>query len=217
MSRINKKQKHLYLDQTFGLRDSFVDQIQQAVKDEGVERMQISPHEARILEFLVHISKAKKVVEVGTLYGYSALHLARALPTDGQLWTLDSSAKRHKKAQDILKSCPDYKKIQWVCGKAMSSLKMLSNQAPFDMIFIDADKETYLDYLYWAQHNLKQGGLLVADNTFLFGAVYGESDRCPKEQTIKIIKEFNQILSSSIHWKGALIPTDEGLTVSIKQ
>lgn len=217
MPRTDQNKKSLYLDQNFGSADPLFEQIQQAVEKEGVERMQISPHEARILQFLVRLCKAQKVVEIGTLYGYSALHIAQALPEQGKIWTLDRSSERHKKSREILKESPDYKKIQWVCGPALDSLKSIESFGPFDMLFIDADKASYLDYLHWAEKHLKKGGLLTADNTFLFGAVYGEPDRADQPETTKIMKQFNKRLSGSQNWTGALIPTDEGLTVGIRQ
>ena len=217
MSRTHKNKKTSYLDKVFGCEDSLLKAIRQAVEKEGVERMQISPHEGRILQFLVQVSKAKKVVEIGTLYAYSALHIARALPEDGQIFTLDISSERHKKSQEILKNSKNGQKIRWICGPAVDSLKSIETVAPFDMVFIDADKEAYLEYLDWAEKNLKTGGLLVADNTFLFGAVYGESKRSPQQKTIEIMNEFNKRLSDTLYWKGALIPTAEGLTVGIKQ
>lgn len=216
MSRRDKNKKRLYLDEVFGCQDSYLEQIQQATKAEGVDRMQISPHEARILQFLVKISKARKVVELGTLYAYSCLHIARALPEGGQVFTLDRSAKRHKKSQELLKDSKDYKKIKWICGEALDGLKSIESESPFDMIFIDADKESYLDYLDWAEKHLKSGALLVADNTFLFGAVYGEPQRADQPKTTEIMRNFNKRLSNSNVWQGALIPTAEGLTVSIK-
>ena len=217
MSRNYKSKKNLYLGQTFGCEDRFLQSLRHAARAEGVERMQVSSYEARILQFLVRLSKAKKVVEIGTLYAYSAMHIAQALPEDGQVWTLDHSADRHKISQDILKESKEAKKIQWICGPALESLKSIESFGPFDVVFIDADKEPYLQYLYWAEKNLKPGGLLIADNSFLFGAVYGESDRSFKTKTVKIMKEFNQRLANTSYWQGALIPTEEGLTVSIKQ
>ena len=217
MARTQQNKKTDYLNQVFGSEDLLLKDISQAIKKEGVERMQISAYEARILQFLVQISQAREVVEIGTLYAYSTWHLASALPEGGRVWTLDISSERHQKAQEILKDSPDFKKIQWVTGKALDTLKSIETEAPFDMIFIDADKEAYLDYLDWGEKHLKTGGLLTADNTFLFGAVYGESDRSPQPKTIEIMKKFNERLSNSSYWKGALIPTDEGLTVSIKQ
>jgi len=175
MPRTDKNKKSIYLNQVFGFTDSFSHKIQQLVLEENLGKMQISPHEARILQFLVQLCKARKVVEIGTLYAYSAFHIACALPEEGLIWTLDKSPQRHKKAKEILKDSSIYKKINWVCGEALNSLKSLSSQAPFDMVFIDADKGAYLDYLDWTEKNLKPGGLFVADNTVLCGAVYGES------------------------------------------
>jgi len=217
LSRLHKNKKTLYLDRVFGQEDELLKKINQAAQKEAVERMQISPHEGRLLQFLVQISKAKKVVEIGTLYAYSTLHIARVLPKGGQIFTLDVSVERHKKSQKILKNSAEAKKIKWLGGKALNSLKSLERLAPFDMVFIDADKEPYLNYLNWAEKHLKKGGLLVADNTFLFGSVYGEPSRSPQSKTVKVMREFNKQLSGSLYWKGALIPTDEGLTVGIKQ
>ena len=217
MLRTDKNSRTVYLDELFSPKEPLLQKIKQAVESEGVQQMQISAHEARVLEFLVQISKAKKVVELGTLYAFSAFHIAKALPPGGQIWTIDSNSHRHRVAQEILKNSPDFKKINWLCGSALDQLQRLESLAPFDMIFIDADKESYLKYLKWAEKNLKKGALLVADNTFLFGSVYGESERNPKLETVKLMREFNKRLADSEIWKGALIPTQEGMTVSIKQ
>ena len=203
------------MDQTFGLtQEPLLKQIQLATQREQVERMQISPHEAGILSFLVQLSEAKKVVEIGTLYAYSAYHIAKSLPAKGQLWTIDQNEKRHETAKNLFRYHPLSQKINWLCGQASKQLALLESQAPFDMVFIDADKGSYGKYLDWAEKNLKVGGLVVADNTFLFGAVYGSPKR--GTENLKIMKEFNQRLAKSPQWKGALIPTEEGLTVGIK-
>lgn len=218
MPRTHKNKKTLYLDKVFGQEDNFLKNIKKSAKDEGVERMQISAHEGRILQFLVQLSKAKKVVEIGTLYAYSTLHIARALPEGGRVFTLDISSERHKKSQQILKTSKDGKKIKWMTGPALNSLKLIEKSAPFDMLFIDADKEAYMKYLQWGEKHLKPRGLLVADNTFLFGAVYGSPDfRSPRDKTTETMKKFNRRISHSVHWEGALIPTEEGLSVAIKK
>ena len=86
------------------------------------------------------------------------------------------------------------------------------------MVFIDADKFSYLDYLHWSNQNLKSGGLLVADNSFLFGSVYGETKRDNIDsKTINVIKEFNLELSRGGLYFSTCIPTEEGLTVGIRK
>ena len=217
--RLNSSKKLDYLNSTFCLKSPFLDKIKQVTEKEGVSRMQISAHEARLLQFLVHAFQPLRVIEIGTLYAYSSYHLAHALPEGAKLWTLDLNPSRHQIAQEILKESPVISKIKWLTGPAEESLQSLEFQAPFDMIFIDADKISYGKYLSWAEKNLKSGGLLVADNTFLWGAVYDEEAKENSKtdtQTVEVMKKFNQRLADSSVWNGALIPTIEGLTVGIK-
>ena len=96
----------------------------------------------------------------------------------------------------------------------------LTQNGPFDMVFIDADKDSYSLYLDWAEENLRKGGLLAADNTFLFGSVYGDfNDSAGRhsQKTLEGMKSFNKRLSRSEFWEGALVPTAEGLTVAIRK
>ncbi len=202
------------MDGLFGPEDPYLKALRKLAQKEGLEGMQISLHEGRILEFLTRIFKAKKIVEIGTLYGYSAFCMARALPADGKIWTLDYSVEKQKKAQEVLKNSSIGQKIHCLSGPAQGSLKTITASAPFDMLFIDADKESYLEYLSWAEKHLKKEGLLVADNSFLFGAVYGGASRPLKPKATEVMKEFNLRISS--FWKGALIPTSEGLTVGLR-
>ena len=215
-----RDKRNLYLDDTFGHEDAVLKSLREKAEEEGVAHMEISSHEGRILYFLAQLSKAQKIVEIGSLYGYSTLYLSRALPEDGLIFTCDTSEKRHKTTQQILKTSLEYHKIRWITGKAQNTLKTLENEGPFDMVFIDADKDFYGIYLDWAEKNLRSEGLLVADNTFLFGAVYGEqsdSQEGRSEQTRQTMLSFNQRVSESKAWTGAMIPTSEGLTVAIKK
>ena len=215
MLRQVKSQKNRYLSKLFETKDQRLLEMQKASLSEGVSNMQISAYEGAILHFLVRLSKATKIVEIGTLYGFSALYLARGTSEKGFVWTLDLSAERQKRAKEILKHSEEIKKIKFLEGPALKSLQGLEAEGPFDMLFIDADKSAYLEYLNWAERNLRPGGLVCADNSFLFGGVYGEKgDFSPK--TIEIMKEFNRRISQSAKWEGALLPTEEGMTVAIK-
>ena len=207
-----------YLKEVFGYKEDLVlKSIREHSEKENVAYMQISSYEGGILQFLCQALKVKKVVEIGTLYGYSSLMIARTLPEGGQLWTLDLSEKRQKKAQELMQADPAGAKVCFKAGPALESLKSLEDQAPFDMVFIDADKGGYRDYLHWSYKNLKPGGLVVADNTFLFGAVYGEPKEQQPEKTVEVMRAFNKELASSGLYVSTLIPTAEGLTVGIKK
>ena len=213
-----KTPRSLYLDSIFSHEDPVLHRIHAHSQKENVDYMQISAYEGRILQFLCQALKVKKAIEIGTLYGYSSLMIARALPSDGKLFTLDLSQKRQQTAKALMQDEPAGKKIQFISGQAIDSLNKLKGQGPFDMVFIDADKPSYLDYLHWSNKHLKSGGLLAADNTFLFGAVYGDFSRESVDATsVKVIKAFNQEIASGGLYTSTLIPTAEGLTVGIKK
>ena len=111
------------------------------------------------------------------------------------------------------------KKIHFIHGPAMESLKKLEErEAPFDMVFIDADKSAYMDYLRWSNKNLKPGGLLVGDNTFSLWCCFMESRKKEQdEKALKIMKQFNKEMADSGEYISTLIPTEEGLTVGMKR
>ena len=209
--------KNLYLNRLFSDEDSILKSIRKSAEEEGVFSMQISFYEGKLLQFFCRALKVKKVVEIGTLYGYSSLMMARALPKTGVVLTLDNNKERHKKAKHLVNLDPDGKKIQFITGPALKSLKQLENKGPFDMVFIDADKAGYLGYLKWAYKNLKKGGLVAGDNTFLFGALYGKAQEKSSKKALKVMQGFNKEIVSSGLYIPALIPTEEGLTLGIKK
>ncbi len=218
LPRSNKNKQNLYLDQVFGFEDKLLKSIKEITQREKVISMQISPHEGRLLYFLAKSIKADKIVEIGSLYSYSTIHLVRSLNSNkGLVFTCDISKERHQTSQTLIKNYPEYEKIKWVTGKALDTLPQLEKEGPFDMVFIDADKENYVKYLEWAEKNLRSNGLLVADNTFLFGSVYGDPERKINQKTVDVMHKFNQYIAQSPLWIGTLIPTTEGLTIAIKK
>ena len=217
----NKKQ---YYENTFGQEDSLLLEIRKKAEQEGIEYMSLSSADAHILQCLTQISKSKKAVEVGGLYGCSAVHIARGLQPEGQVFSLDMDQKRQKISQDLLQGTPEFSKIKWISGDAHQTLNSLKSEGPFDLLFIDADKAGYLDYLNWAEKNLKMGGILVADNTFLFDTLYTPEPELSQlrklhnvsPQAEQVLKDFNKRITSSSYWKGAMIPTEDGMSVAVK-
>lgn len=215
--RTKETAKNLYLKKVFSKEDDILRSIQENSEQENVGHMQISSYEGGILQFLCKALNVKKVIEIGTLHGYSSLMIARALPKGGQIFTLDIDKHRQERAKTLIKNDPHSHKIHFISGPAIQSLKTIENKGPFDMVFIDADKKAYLDYLSWSSKNLKSGGLLVADNTFLFGAVYGEPEREQNTEALEVMKKFNEEMAHSGLYISTLIPTAEGITVGIKK
>jgi predicted O-methyltransferase YrrM len=186
-----------------------------------VTQMQMGAEEGKLLQMLVRLSGAKKIVEIGTLGGYSAIWMARALPEDGRLITIDHSMARKTLIQDNLAACGVDAKVSLRIGEALEVLAAIEGEGPFDMVIIDADKRSYLHYLDWAEKNLSSGGMIIGDNTLLFGSVYEEdSEKWPervKEESWNVMREFNKRLADQTRYHSLMLPTDEGMTVAIKR
>lgn len=213
----NRTGEQTYLDETFGLEIPELQRAKEAVQKAGLDFMSISAHEARLLQFLIRAFQVRTVVEVGTLFGYSALCMAQALPKDGQVITIEASAKNFAAAQSLIEASSQKSKIRAVLGKGHEVLPTLTKDGPFDMVFIDADKVSYLDYLDWAEKNVRTGGLIVGDNTFLFGSFWGESrDPDVGPAKIQVMKDFNRRLADPAKYNSILIPTQEGMTIAQK-
>lgn len=214
--RIESEQQK-YLNEVFGLPDPELAEIREALFAHEVEYMAVSGAEARILQFLIRVTEAKRVVEVGTLFGFSTLAMAKALPEDGMLWTLEKSKENFAMASKHFAKFAAGKKIKALNGEGTELLASIEKEGPFDMVFIDADKAGYVRYLDWAEMNVRKGGYIVGDNTFLFGALWGPArDRNINEKQIATMKEFNSRLANPTRYNSTLIPTVEGLTVAQK-
>ena len=207
-----------YASSLFAPEDKLLQDIQKEAQSLDLGGMSLNSVEAKLLSLLIQLRGVKKVVEVGTFLGYSALCMARALPEDGELYTLEKDPSRAEQARQFLDRDTCGSQVKIFTGEALSQLDSLEDQGPFDMIFIDANKGGYVDYLNWAEKNIRPGGLIVGDNTFLFGAVYGESrNHKMGEKTIETMREFNRRLSCPDKYESLLLPTQEGMTIAIKK
>lgn len=206
-----------YLNDVFGQTDPELAAIREELHRKDLDFMSISGHEARILQFFLRVTGAKKVVEVGTLFGYSALAMAKALPEDGRVFTLEKSADNYAVATAQFKKFPSAGgKIRALNGDAVNLLTSIEAEGPFDLVFIDADKAGYVTYLDWAEKNVRRGGFIVGDNTFLWGGVYDEAREDVGAKSVAAMKEFNSRLADSSKYNSTLIPTVEGMTFAQK-
>lgn len=178
--------------------------------------MQTTPLEGKLLQVLIKMIHAKKVVEIGVLAGYSTIWMARGLPEDGMIYGIEKNYKRVQPSLKNFARCDVSNKITLVEGEATEVLPTLEPHAPFDVVFIDADKGNYCHYLDWAEKNVRQGGLIIGDNSFLFGAVYGETERDIPQETIDVMNQFNERLADPKRFSAIQIPTQEGMTVAMK-
>ena len=171
----------------------------------------VSPEEGKLLQMLVRVHRAKHIVEIGTLGGYSALWMAAGLPEDGHITTFEKNSERAQMARTHIANSPHAKKITVVEGDAHAMLR--EHRGKVDMVFIDAEKTGYPDYLEWAEQKLPAGGLLVADNTFLFDTVYMEAPEGEAKMWLAM-RQFNAALAE--RFEAIILPTAEGLSIALK-
>ncbi len=171
--------------------------------------IQLGASEARLLELLLGLAGARRVVEIGTLAGYSAIRIARALPADGRLWTIEADSKHAAVARESLEKARLSDRVTLLEGAALDVLPTLGRQAPFDAVFIDADKGSYDAYGRWAAKALRRGGLLLADNVYLFGRLMGRSAEAA------VMRRFHE--EAARVFETVCVPTPDGLLLGVKR
>jgi predicted O-methyltransferase YrrM len=185
----------------------------------GLGRICLSPSEGRLLAFLVRRHGCRKFVEIGTLTGLSAQYILEGMDGKGELWTLEKADLHAKRASEALAEHPAGKNVHVLVGDARITLENLSASGPFDGVFIDGNKAAYGDYLTWTEKNVRLGGLIIADNVFLNGAVWGDSEGQSQkfsEKQVRVLQEFNKRLADPTLYDGVIVPTKEGLHIAVK-
>lgn len=173
-------------------------------------QMQVGHLEGAFLRLLVRMTRAKRVLEIGTFTGYSALAMAEGLPKQGKLVTCDVDPVNTAMAKKFWAKSPHGKKITLKLGPAIKTLRTL--QGPFDLVFIDADKDNYWRYWNLCLPKVRRGGLLVADNVLWSGAVLR-----PKEKSDKAIVAFNKRVRKDKRVEPVMLPVRDGMTLAWKR
>ena len=186
--------------------DAILEGVLEANVAAGLPPHDVSPNQGKFLQLLAQIQGARKILEIGTLGGYSTIWLARALQNDGVLITLESEMKHAEVARSNIKNAGLDKIVEVHCGKALDTLPILFNEGyvPFDLIFIDADKPNNPEYFNWALKLSRKGTLIIADNVVRNGAVIDEHSEDPK---VIGIRRFNDLLATSPHVSATAIQT----------
>lgn len=212
-----------YIRSLYAPEDSVLKSIREEFETRGMP-IQVGAEEGKLLHILLKLAKARHVVEIGTLGGYSAIWMARALPDNGHLHTIEYDAEHAKLARKFIGWSDVKDKITLWEGKAVDQLPRIAEMLPqVDVVFIDADKINYPKYLDWAVAHLKPGGLLIGDNTLLFGTVHLDSapeDDGPnpvRPATWQAMRDFNARIADSKHFDGVMIATEQGLSVAVRK
>ena len=178
------------------------------------KKLQISISQAQLLQTLIKISNIKKVLEIGSFTGFSALSMALSLPDDGSLISLDKNSEFSKKAKFFYDKANE-NKITQIIKPALESLKELENsKQKFDLVFIDADKENYINYYEKSIEMINKNGLIIIDNVLWHGEV---ADKSKNDKFTNIIREFNKHIKDDNRVTKNIIPIGDGLTICIKK
>ena len=178
------------------------------------KKLQISISQAQFLQTLIKISDIKKVLEIGSFTGFSALSMALSLPEDGFLISLDKNTEFSKKAKTFYDKA-NANKITQIIKPAIESLKDLENsKRKFDLVFIDADKENYVNYYEKSIELIDKNGLIIIDNVLWHGEV---ADKSNNDKFTKIIKDFNKHIKDDNRVTKNILPIGDGLTICIKK
>jgi len=179
-----------------------------------IKRMQISISQCHFLHLIIKISNIKKILEIGTFTGLSALTMSLSLPIDGKLLTLDKNEERSKIASNFFKKAKQENKIKTIIGPALESISNLKKkEKKFDLVFIDADKENYVHYYNQSLDLIEKNGLIIVDNVLWHGEVV---DLKNQNKLTTIIREFNSYINKDEKTENLIIPVGDGLTVCRK-
>ncbi len=192
-----------YIEDLFVPRDEALEAALEESRRAGLPQIQVSPNEGVLLGLLTQMVGARRILEVGTLGGYSTIHLARALPEEGSLLSLEIDERHAGVARKNIERAGLEGKVEVRVGDAKELLAALveGGEEPFDLVFIDAEKEGYPEYLEWAMRLSRPGSLILADNTIRGGSVLD-----PQDDSALATREFNEKLAGDPRLSGIVLP-----------
>jgi caffeoyl-CoA O-methyltransferase len=195
-----------YINDLLVRSDSALDATIQSTIDAELPQINVAPNQGKLLHILAQIQGATRILELGTLAGYSTIWLARSLPADGKLITLEANPKHAQVARENIERAGLANIVEIRIGTALDTLSQLATegQAPFDFVFIDADKANIPDYFTWALKLTRRGSVIIVDNVIRKGAVI---DADSTDVNIQGVRKFNTLLADEPRVKATTIQT----------
>lgn len=197
-----------YITDTFAAEDDVLRQIREAIPRRGLPQINISPEEGHFLRLQVRASGGAKVLEIGTLGGYSGTWMARGLAPGGRLITLEMEPTHAAVAQEHFELAGVDDLVEIIVGDAHDLLVNLAAEAPFDFVFIDAEKEGYGRYFEWALENVRIGGIIAAHNAFRNGQMLDD----PNDP----MRAFNQRVATEPRVISTIYPGGDGTVLAVR-
>jgi len=180
-----------YISEVCSTTDAVMDAVLSESSAAGLPSINVSPNQGKLLHLLVRMQGAKKILEIGTLGGYSTIWMARALPKDGRLITLEFDPKHAEVARRNIAHAGFAAQVDIRIGPAIDALPNLVSEGPFDFVFVDADKQSTADYFTWALKLTRPGSVIIVDNVVRDGEIINPGSADPG---VAGVRRFNDLL-----------------------
>jgi predicted O-methyltransferase YrrM len=192
-----------YIENLFAPQDEALEAAVRESQRAGLPQIHVSPNEGKLLQLLAELAGARRILEIGTLGGYSAINLARGMAEDGRLISLEIDERHAEVARQNVERAGLAERVEIRVGDARELLARIaeSEEGPFDLVFIDADKGGYPDYLEWALRLSRPGSLILGDNTIWGGAIID-----PQDESTRAIHEFNEKIAVDPRLSAIVLP-----------
>ena len=193
----------LYVEGLFAPPDAALETALRRSRAAGLPEIYVSRNEGKLLQLLAEIAGARRILEIGTLGGYSTIHLARSLPQAGSLVSLELDERYAGVARENVREAGLEHTVEVRVGDAKASLARMveEGEGPFDLVFIDADKGSYPEYLEWALRLSRPGSLILADN-----AIQGGSVLVPEDESARATHDLNEALAGDPRLSALVLP-----------
>ncbi|MBX3458730.1 MAG: O-methyltransferase [Planctomycetes bacterium] len=193
--------------------DDFLVDLKAAAKAADIPSISIGAAQASLMQIALKAARAVNVVEVGCLAGYSAIQMARALPPNGRVRTIELEPRHAAFAREWIAKSNVAGKVEVIQGAGVDVLKTFASDSA-DAAFLDADKENYPKYLDECLRIVKRGGLIMADNAFAFGQLFAD---VPDESGVHAVRRFNDYMAAKPGLHGVIAPIGDGCWIAVKE
>jgi len=201
-----------YLAERTTREDAFLSELKADELRAGIPAIWISPEQASLMQILLRLNRCREVIEVGTLAGYSAIAMARALPDDGRVRTIEFLPMHAAFARAAVARSDVAGRVEVHEGAGLDVLPDFADDSA-DAAFLDADKSNYPGYLEHSLRIVRSGGLIMVDNAFAFGQLFDES---PTDPEAEAVRAFNDLMAAEARVTAIIVPIGDGLWVGVK-
>jgi predicted O-methyltransferase YrrM len=200
-----------YISERTAREDDFLTELKRAATAAGIPSIWIAPEQASLIQILLRLAGARDVIEIGTLAGYSAIVIGRALPPAGTVRTIEILPKHAEFARKWIARSDVAGKVHVHLGGGMDVLPSFADHSA-DAAFLDADKSSYALYLEQCLRIVRPGGLIMVDNAFAFGQLFDER---PTDREVPAVRAFNEVMAKESRLQSVIVPIGDGLWVAI--